>query len=173
MTSALQILVFSSVKWASNTHQIMLSRGGFCPIHHPIIVNSWYWEVLRGRQGRRNTVPVLRGWRGRGAARFPGRGQGDLKQPLQTSLLRVAAAEGETPRLGCQHDWGEPAPPRHPGPGAQEVQCDFDISRGLGAQAAGVDTQGAAGVSCSGPHAPNPRAVQRPVQVGSQLRCRL
>lgn len=106
MTSALQILVFSSVKWASNTHQIMLSRGGFCPIHHPIIVNSWYWEVLRGRQGRRNTVPVLRGWRGRGAARFPGRGQGDLKQPPQTSLLRVAAAEGETPRLGCQRAWG-------------------------------------------------------------------
>ena len=149
-TSALQILVFSSVKWASNTPRIMLLRGGFCTHITRSLWIPWCQKALRGRGGWRNTIPELR------ASKASGKRRG---RPGTASQLRADRLRGDS------------APTRRPRP--FKAQCDFDISQGLGAGAAGVEMREAPGVSQASPHAPHPWAVQRPGQGGSPLRHRL
>ena len=97
MTSALQILVFSSVKWASNTPRIMLLRDGFCT---PITPSLWIPWCQRER-GLEKHNPRTQGQ------------QGFWEEERETWNSLPAA---------CRQARGDPALTRRPRPGARAIQ---------------------------------------------------
>lgn len=137
-----------------------------CFLHiHPIVMNPWCREALRGKGDQGNTGLVLSAWQGLGGSQASGKRRG---RPGTAPTGSQPQAKGDVLRPGCRcAQRGAPSTSRSK---TCIAQCDFNISQGLGAQAAEAETWGAAGVSCAvtGPGRKSARApsmTERPTQV--------
>lgn len=146
---SLQILVFSSVKWASKTHQVMQLKRSFWHIH-PIIVNPMALGGSERERGLEKHMPCPQGL---GVGRQ--QGFGEEERETWNSPHRTPSCElrERPPGQGAGVLRGDPTPPHRPGcPARPSVTSTSPRASELGQQ--GQKCRGCRGVlgwsTCSG-----------------------